>query len=214
MVVMIACSDPDDTRIRQTTPSYDKQTGRLAEIPYDRNRNGRIDTWAQMDGARLVAARSDVDEDGTLDRWEYYDDRGGLTKFGFSRKQEGRADAWAFPGEDGAIERVEVSSTADERTIDSWEFYKAGVLTRVDDDTNGDSRPDNFYTYESGAVKTAAIDQDGDGRPDRQLTYADGSLILIESEPDASGTFRKSVQVQQYRVGVRRNRQHQGSRQH
>ena len=39
------------------------------------------------------------------------------------------------------------------------------------------------------------MDENGDGRPDRRLTYADGRLILIESEPDASGTFHKSVPV-------------------
>src|SRR5262245_3780120 len=92
LALMTACYNPDEERIRRTTrATYDKQTGRLAEVTYDHNKNGTIDTWAQMDGARLVAARIDVDEDGKLDRWEYYDDRGGLTKVGFSRKQDGRA---------------------------------------------------------------------------------------------------------------------------
>ena len=41
-----------------------------------------------------------------------------------------------------------------------------------------------------------SMDENGDGRPDRRLTYADGTLVLIESEPDASGAFRKRVVVQ------------------
>jgi hypothetical protein len=193
---LAACSDPDTARIKQTTKAtYDKTTGKLTELTYDRNKNGKIDTWTEMDGTRPVRSRSDLDEDGKIDRWEYYDEKGGLTKVGFSRKQDGHADAWAFSGPDGKVARVEISSTADEKKIDRWEFYEAGVLVRVEEDTNGDGRADKWETYESGAVKTAAMDQDGDGRPDRRLTYAGGALVLIESDPDASGTYRKAVQV-------------------
>jgi antitoxin component YwqK of YwqJK toxin-antitoxin module len=194
---LAACSDPEKTRIKQTTQAtYDKATGKLTELTYDRNQNGKIDTWTEMDGTRPLRSRSDLDEDGKIDRWEYYDEKGALTKVGFSRKQDGRADAWAFPGPDGKVERVEISSTADEKKIDRWEFYDAGALARVEEDTNGDGRADKWETYESGAVKTAAMDENGDGRPDRRLTYAGGALVLIESEPDASGTFRKAVRVQ------------------
>jgi antitoxin component YwqK of YwqJK toxin-antitoxin module len=194
---LAACSDPEKTRIKQTTQAtYDKATGKLTELTYDRNQNGKIDTWTEMDGTRPLRSRSDLDEDGKIDRWEYYDEKGALTKVGFSRKQDGRADAWAFSGPDGKVERVEISSTADEKKIDRWEFYDAGALARVEEDTNRDGRADKWETYESGAVKTAAMDENGDGRPDRRLTYAGGALVLIESEPDASGTFRKAVRVQ------------------
>ena len=194
---LTACSDPETTRIKQTTQAtYDKGTGKLTELTYDRNKNGKIDTWTEMDGTRPVRSRSDLDEDGKIDRWEYYDEKGNLTKVGFSRKQDGRADAWAFSGPDGKVQRVEISSKGDEKTIDRWEFYDAGVLVRVEEDTNGDGRPDKWETYEAGAVKTAAMDENGDGRPDRRLTYSGGMLVLIESDPDATGAFRKAVRVQ------------------
>ena len=109
---LAACSDPEKERIKQTTKAtYDQKTGKLTELTYDRNKNGKIDTWTEMDGSRPVRSRSDLDEDGKLDRWEYYDDKGGLVKVGFSRKQDGRPDAWAFSGPDGKVQRVEISST-------------------------------------------------------------------------------------------------------
>jgi|SRR5262245_38328 len=195
-VSVTACSDPDKERIKKTTQAtYDEKTGRLKELTYDRNKNGKIDTWTEMDGSRPVRSRSDLDEDGKIDRWEYYDDKGNLTKVGFSRKKDGRADAWAFSGPDGKVERIEISSTADEKKIDRWEHYENGVLVRAEEDTNGDGRPDKWETYEGGSVKTASMDEDGDGKPDRRLTYSGGALVLIESEPDASGVYRKSVQV-------------------
>jgi hypothetical protein len=195
-LVVAGCSDPEKSRIRKTTlPTYDKTTGKLAELTYDRNRNGTIDTWTEMDGATALRSRIDLDEDGKIDRWESYDAKGALLKVGFSRKQDGKADAWAFSGPDGAIARVEISSTGSEASIDRREFYEGGVLVRAEEDTNADRRTDKWETYERGAVKTAAMDEDGDGRADRRLTYVGGALALIESAPDASGRFTKQVRV-------------------
>jgi hypothetical protein len=192
-----ACGNPDADRVRKTTvPTYDTKTGKLTELTYDRNKNGRIDTWTEMDGNRPIRSRIDLDEDGTIDRWEYYDDKGALTKVGFSRKQDGRVDAWAFSDAAGKVGRVEISSTADEHKIDRREFYEDGRLVRVEEDTNGDGRTDKWETYAHGDLVTVSLDENGDGVPDRRLSYSGGVLVLIESAPDASGRFTKTVKVQ------------------
>lgn len=165
-----ACADPEKDRLENTTkPTYDKTTGRLTELTFDANKNGRIDTWTEMDGSRPIRSRIDTDEDGKIDRWEYYDGKGALLKVGFSRKNDGKPDSWAYARADGTVERIESSSTSDEAKIDRWEWYKDGALAMV------------------------AFDENGDGKPDRRLTYEDGRLVLIESEPDASGNFQKKV---------------------
>jgi hypothetical protein len=205
VVCLASCSDPEKERLKATTKAtYDQSTGRLKELTYDANKNGRIDTWTDMDGTRPLRARIDRNEDGTLDRWEYYDDRGQLTKVGFSRRDDGKPDAWAFSGADGKVARIEISSTGDDRKIDRWEHYDpaasgpdgAGSPASAEEDTTGDGRPDKWETYEKGALKTAAFDENGDGQPDRRLTYDGSTLVLIESEPDGSGRYRKQVRVQ------------------
>ena len=202
--VTAGCSDPDQERLKQTTKAtYDQTTGRLKELTYDANKNGRIDTWTEMDGTRPLRARIDRNEDGKLDRWEYYDDKGQLAKVGFSRPDDGRPDAWAFSGADGKIVRIEISSVKDEKRIDRWERYEpkgatpdgVGALLQADEDTSGDGKPDKWETYEAGALKTAAFDEDHDGKADRRLTYTGGSLTLIETQPDASGAFTRKVIV-------------------
>jgi hypothetical protein len=191
-----ACSDPERERIKQTTkPTYDKTTGKLTELTYDRNKNGRIDTWTDMDGTRPLRSRIDLDEDGTIDRWEYYGDKGELLKVGFSRKKDGKPDAWAYSDANGKVERVEISSIADEHKIDRWEHYDANGLVSAEEDTNGDGRVDKWETYAAGALRTAAFDENGDGNPDRRLTYANGQLTMIETEPDASGAYARKVPV-------------------
>lgn len=196
LVAAAACSDPGASPAKKTTvPTYDKTTGKLTQLTYDRNNNGVIDTWTDMDGRTPLRSRIDLDEDGKIDRWEYYDAKGNLARVGFSRKNDGKVDAWAYSGPDGKVERVEVSSTGDEKKIDRREFYEGGVLARVEEDTDGDGRVDLWQTYEQGALKTASMDENGDGRPDRRLTYERGVLVLIESEPDAAGRFTKRVEV-------------------
>ena len=171
--------------------TYDKTSGKLTQIAYDRNHNGRPDTWTDMDGSRPIASRIDQDEDGTIDRWEYYDAAGALVKVGFSRKNNGTPDAWAYSRPDGSPLRIETSSTGHESAIDRREFYEGGQIVRVEEDTNGDGRPDKWERYEGGAVKTVEIDENHDGRPDRRLTYANSELATIEWEPDATGRYLK-----------------------
>jgi hypothetical protein len=206
-VCVCACSDPERERLKATTkPTYDRTTGKLKELTYDANKNGRIDTWTDMDGTRPLRSRIDRDEDGTIDRWEHYDDKGQLAKVGFSRRGNGVEDAWAFGGPDGKLHRIEISSSGDANRIDRREYYDAsvplnadgaGALVRAEEDTNNDGRVDKWETYERGAVKTAAFDENGDGMPDRQLVYKDGVLRAIETAPDSNGRFTKRMEISQ-----------------
>jgi hypothetical protein len=199
-----ACSDPERERLKATTKaSYDKTSGRLRELTFDGNKNGRVDTWTDMDGNRPLRSRIDSNEDGRVDRWEYYDKAGQLAKVGFSRKSDGKPDAWAFSTKEGRIERIEVSSSGEEARVDRWEFYDVsgppgpdgtGPLLRVEEDTNRDGKQDKWERFENGVVRVAEFDQDYDGRPDRRLTYRDAELVLIETLPDAAGNYTKRIE--------------------
>jgi hypothetical protein len=201
---VMACTDAEKERLKRTTvPTYDHTTGKLTQLTYDANRDGRVDTWTSMDGARALLSRIDRNEDGKIDRWEYYDNAGDLVKVGFSRKDDGEADAWAFAGSDGQVQRIEFSSTKDETRIDRREYYgrkradatEPPVLLRVEIDADTDGRCDRWETYENGSIRTVEYDIDGDGKPDRRFTYEGTDLVLIESNPDGSGRFatRRSV---------------------
>ena len=199
VLVCARCSDPERDRLKATTKAiYDERSGRLKELTFDANSNGRVDTWTDMDGNRPVRSRLDRNEDGRVDRWEYYGADGRLVKVGLSRRDNGQPDAWAEPGPEGRIARVLVSSSGDESKIDRWETYDPAtpdVLSAVEEDTNHDGRPDKWENYAAGQLERVAFDEDGDGRADRQLTYRAGTLALIESDPDSAGQFRRRLQV-------------------
>lgn len=198
-VAALACApNPDRERLERTVAAtYDKETGRLAEITYDSNDNGAIDIRTYMDGTRILRIEIDKDEDGKIERWEYYDANQRLEKVGFSRANDGIVDAWAYEGPDGRIARVEVS-TARDGVIDRWEYYDNDVMLRAAEDVDRNGRPDKWETFVDAAIETVAFDENGDGRPDRRLTYAEnGQLVLIESEQDSSGVYTKKVEVPQ-----------------
>lgn len=200
------CADPERERLKATTKgSYDKATGKLTELTFDANKNGRIDTWTEMDGARPLRSRIDSNEDGRIDRWEYYDAAGALAKVGFSRKADEKPDAWVYSTPGGKVDRVVISSTADPARIDRWEFYDTsaaqtgagpdgtGPILRVEEDTDHDGRPDRWERYTAGVVSSVEFDENHDGRPDRRLTYVDSALALIETSPDAAGRYQRAV---------------------
>ena len=177
--------------------TYDTKTNKLSLLTYDRNGNGTVDTWTDMDGGRPLRSRIDLDEDGRIDRWEYYDSAGRLVKVGFSRQHGMRPDAWAFSREDGSLERVDVSSSSDERRIDRHEYYEHGRMIRSEEDSDRDGRMDTWTTYDAnGALATASFDEDHDGKPDRRLTYNGPELASIESAPDGAGRYTRKEPIQ------------------
>ena len=154
----------------RVTPAYDAATGKLTRLAYDSNDNGTDDTWASMDGTRLVSLEADENEDGRIDRWEFYP-----------------ADAKTAPRQ--TPERIERATLHDGR-VTRREFFEQGVMTRVEEDTDGNGALDKWETYKDGALVLLALDTSGRGQPDRRFVYrADGSLERMEADMDGRGTF-------------------------
>ena len=76
-----------------------------------------------MNGTHPVRTRIDRNEDGKIDRWEYYDDAGDLVKVGLSRATTGKPDTWVFAGADGKNAPDRDLVAGDEKKIDRWEHY-------------------------------------------------------------------------------------------
>ena len=167
---------------------YDTQSRVLIRIDHDADRDNRIDVRTYLRAGRGVRLEADVNGDGRIDRWEYYDERGQLTRLGRSSVGDGRQDTWVV--QDGDVMRVDIATRRD-GVVDRRETHERGVLVRAELDTNADGVPDQWQRFEQGRVRELQVDSDFQlGRPDRRLVYgATGTLDAIEIDPDGDGVF-------------------------
>ena len=180
---------------------YDPQTGRLRRFEFDSNHDGKYDTVSYMDGTRIVRVELDLDQNGKVERWDFYTPDRKLEKVGFASKNDGVMDSQAFyqpgTGEAAVLQRIEISTRRDGK-FDRTEFYDNGRLVRSADDTNGDGRADKWDTWEpvdhpnTGSpqygITSTSFDDSGSGRPERRFIYgAGGAIVRVEVDPKGDG---------------------------
>jgi hypothetical protein len=191
LAVVLACagcsSERTDAR-KRITPEYDKTTGKLQLLTYDSDGNGKADTFSYMDGARVLRIEIDKDENGQLDRWEYYDSNQKIEKIGFSRLSDGKEDAWLYTGPDASIVRIEVSTKRDGK-VTRIEHYDHDKLLTAEEDSNDDGRIDKWETYDGERLASVAFDTGNRGTPDRRLVYGSDGTVRIEVDPTGEGHF-------------------------
>jgi hypothetical protein len=184
LALAAACSTADGEK---SIAEYDRETGRLRRLTVDVNGNGRNDTVSHMDGTRIDRIELDLDENGRLDRWDFYRTDRTLESVGFSRFNDGVMDARAFYGAGGKVARIELSTGRDGR-FNKVEFYEAGLLVRGEEDTNGDGRADKWETYAANpgaapneppfSITSVAFDDSGRGVPQRRVIYDRGGRAV------------------------------------
>ena len=158
------------------TATYNQQNGKLTELDFDRDGDGRIDTRAFMDGVLVKSIEIDRDGSGKPDRWEYYEP-----------VTSGAAPSGSPDGH-SVITRAEESNSKGK--IDRREFYEGGIIARVEEDTDGDGKTDKWEQYRGGVLSAVDLDLHHRGRPERRFVYRpDGSVDHLEADPDGDGNF-------------------------
>jgi hypothetical protein len=160
-------SVPPDQRVEA---KYDQATGKLSQLTVDAIKDGKPNITSYMDGTKFQRIEIDSNEDGKVDRWEYYGPDQRVERVGLSRANDGKQDAWVVPGADGAVARLEIS-TRRNGTVSRVEFYEHGALSRAEEDTDADGRIDKWERYESGALVSVSFDTAKSGKPTTTIDY-------------------------------------------
>ena len=155
---------------RRVEAKYDEASGKLRQLTVDAEKDGKPNITSYMDGTRFIRIEIDSDEDGKIDRWEYYGEDQKVERVGFSRANDGKPDAWAFQTPDGSIARLEVSTKRNGKP-NRTEFYEQGSLARAEEDTDGDGKIDKWETYAGGALTTVSFDMTRSGKPTTTIDY-------------------------------------------
>ncbi len=157
---LIGCDGAQTAPPGNVVPQYNRETGRLTSVDVDRDKDGRVDARAFMDGTRIQRIEIDEDGDGKPERWEYY--------------------APAAPGTANVIVRAEEASATTGK-IARWEYYDAGRIARVDEDVDEDGRVDKWELYRAGRLVSVELDLSGSGKPERRLIYEPDGTVRSQS---------------------------------
>ena len=111
-------------------------------------KDGKPNVFSYIDGARMIRIEIDNDEDGKIDRWEYYGDDQKILKVGIFTSERRQGRRVGFRGSDGTIAKDRSVDKA-RREGQSTEFYEKGKLTRAEEDADGDGLIDKWETYEA-----------------------------------------------------------------
>ena len=134
----------------------------------DANNDGRADLTMVMDGAHEVCRAADLDFDGRVDVWTYFDAGGNVSRREFDYDRDGAIDEiQIFAG--GQIVEKQRASTLSHH-LDTWEKYTGGRIVSAERDSNGDGRIDQWWDYKSADCPLIHSDIDGNGQPDPNST--------------------------------------------
>jgi hypothetical protein len=101
---------------------------------------------------------------------------------------DGVPDLWVYynPKQPGEIMRQEEASKSDGR-VDTWSYFKGGLLVRREVDTKEQGRPDAVFHYVNDKIAREERDENGQGRMTYRATYENGKLAKVEKETRDSG---------------------------
>lgn len=136
----------------------------------DANQDGKADLITVESGGRPVCRAMDLNFDGKMDRYAYYDSEGQLRRVESDYDRDGRTDEIALYQAGMVVEKQREMNL--DGKLDAWAYYENGVLVRQERDTDGDGRVDEWWQYspskEPGGPPCVVVskDIDGDGLPE------------------------------------------------
>ncbi len=120
-----------------------------------------------MDGNHEACRAIDLNRDGAIDAFRYFDTNGR------ERRREGAFGRSGLPSEvsifrAGVLVRKELETNADTR-LDTWQYFEGGRLVREERDSTGDGYIDQWWTFNRPDMPDCAVvlsDENGDGKPE------------------------------------------------
>ncbi|WP_438020879.1 hypothetical protein WMF18_18235 [Sorangium sp. So ce315] len=133
----------------------------------DVNGDGIPDIIHVKQDGREVCRVVDLNLDGAIDAFIYYDATGAERRRESDFDRDGRADEIAHY-ERGVVVLKERETNFDDK-IDTWDFYEGSRLVRRERDSDGDQIVDQWWQFNNPNDERCAIvatDQNADGKPD------------------------------------------------
>lgn len=172
-----SCSSPDPTNARANSPTGGERDTEIKHEPcdgssssakrIDANADGKPDIIHVMSGGKEVCRIVDLNLDGAIDAFIYYDSAGNERRRESDFDRDGRADEVTILA-NGVVVRKERETNFDNK-IDTWDYYESGRLVRRERDSDGDKIVDQWWQFNNPTNPKCAVvatDRNADGKPD------------------------------------------------
>jgi hypothetical protein len=143
----------------------------LREIPIDLNNDMIPDQLNYYDPGnnRLIRTERDVDFDGRIDIYEYYNAEGMIVEEEMNLDFDSAIDVVRYYREDGLLRRALAVGFSGELSV--IKFYdNEGNILRIERDSNLNGQIDTWEYFEDNQIVRVARDEDGDGTPESMET--------------------------------------------
>jgi hypothetical protein len=151
---------------QMTHENCDVSSGTVERI--DANGDGKADISIVREGGRELCRAVDLNFDGVIDSYSYFDERGQLRRREHDYDKDSQIDEITSYKAGQIAEKHQ--STALAKQLDTWDFYQAGILVRSERDSNGDGVIDQWWEYPKAGCPLIHSDMNNDGRPDPGAT--------------------------------------------
>jgi hypothetical protein len=136
-------------------------------VALDANGDGRPDLTTVSVGGALRCRAVDLNFDGTVDVWVYWDSTGKVRRRETDFDRDGRIDEITLFRAGELLERHRATTLRGE--LDTWHYFTQGRLTKTLRDSDGDSMIDQWWEYPNPDAQQCPrvhSDADHDGLPD------------------------------------------------
>ncbi|HWA71224.1 MAG TPA: hypothetical protein VG937_02765 [Polyangiaceae bacterium] len=151
---------PRDTRIVHEDCPIDSNSAER----FDANADGKADVVVVRDGNRDKCRATDLNFDGNMDSFVYFDLEGKIRRRETDYDRDGRVDEISTYRGGVIVEKLRATMLANK--VDTWEYYEAGKLARSQRDSDGDDVVDQWWEYPTAGCPVIHADVNNDGRPD------------------------------------------------
>jgi hypothetical protein len=134
----------------------------------DANGDHKADITIVLENGREICRAVDLNFDGIVDAYSYFDASGQLRRRENDYDKDGQIDEISTFKAGQIAEKDQ--STALAQHLDTWDFYQAGALVRTERDSNGDGVIDQWWEYPKPGCPLIHADVNNDGRPDPGAT--------------------------------------------
>jgi len=163
MLMSLGCATTEEVKIERARHGNLLRVGDVSERDF--NEDGESDHWVIREGDRVVREERDLNFDGLVDVYMYYDETGVLAEEEMDLDVDGKIDVVSYY-KGGKLNKKQLS-IGFEGKLTVMKYYDVdGALSRVERDENDDGRVDTWEYYQDNKKIRTGRDLDKDGSPD------------------------------------------------